>query len=338
MRAALAAAMMLLSGAHGIARQGVRLSTHATSRFARAVATRGPRVTGSTGPRDARVRGLVTTMSSMAEREAADPGFYVTTPIYYVNDKPHIGHAYTTVASDAFARFNRLDGKRVRFLTGTDEHGQKVQQSAEKAGVEPQAFTDRVSANFRSLASLLLTTHDDFIRTTEPRHKAAVHMLWKEMLSRGYIYKGAYEGWYSVRDEAFYAENELVDGKAPTGAEVAWVSEPSYFFRLSAFTEPLLALYKERPQFIMPVSRRNEMLRFVESGLQDLSISRTAFSWGIPVPDDDEHVIYVWLDALTNYLTVSARCMTARFEGFRREPQRASPNGRSRAPAQLRGL
>ncbi|KAJ1627828.1 Methionyl/Leucyl tRNA synthetase, partial [Pavlovales sp. CCMP2436] len=223
-------------------------------------------------------------------------GFYVTTPIYYVNDKPHIGHAYTTIASDAFARFNRLDGKRVRLLTGTDEHGQKVQQSAEKNGVAPLTFADGVSRNFRTLASTVLATHDDFVRTTEERHKAAVQMLWREMLDRGHIYKGAYEGWYSVRDEAYYAEGELVDGKAPTGAEVAWVSEPSYFFRLSAFTEPLLQLYKERPDFIMPPTRRNEMLRFVEGGLTDLSISRTAFSWGIPVPGDGEHVIYVWLD------------------------------------------
>jgi methionyl-tRNA synthetase len=246
-------------------------------------------------------------MSTMAEQEATSPGFYITTPIYYVNDKPHIGHAYTTVASDAFARFARLDGRRVRLLTGTDEHGQKVQQSAEKNGIAPLAFADNVSATFRSLAATLLCTHDDFVRTTEPRHKAVVHQLWAEMLQRGYIYKGAYEGWYSVRDEAYYAETELVDGKAPTGAEVAWVSEPSYFFKLSAFTEPLLKLYNDKPDFIMPASRRNEMLRFVEGGLQDLSISRTAFSWGIPVPDDEEHVIYVWLDALTNYLSVPTR-------------------------------
>lgn len=310
---ALAAMMLLLGGAHGAARHGARAPPRGVSRSGPVLASRAAAATGGAGLRGARVRGLsAAVMSTMAEREAAEPGFYVTTPIYYVNDKPHIGHAYTTVASDAFARFNRLDGKRVRFVTGTDEHGQKVQQSAEKAGVEPQAFTDRVSANFRSLAALLLTTNDDFVRTTEPRHKATVRLLWDEMLARGHIYKGAYEGWYSVRDEAFYAENELVDGKAPTGAEVAWLSEPSYFFRLSAFAQPLLELYAERPGFIMPPSRRNEMLRFVEGGLQDLSISRTAFSWGIPVPDDPEHVIYVWLDALTNYLTVRRHGTRAR--------------------------
>lgn len=256
-----------------------------------------------------------------ASAAPADTGeFYVTTPIYYVNDKPHIGHAYTTVVCDALARFHRLDGKRVRLVTGTDEHGQKVEQSAEKAGVTPQAFADDVSTNFRSLAAALECTHDDFIRTTEPRHKATVHALWHAMSERGYIYKGAYEGWYSVRDEAFYAESELVDGKAPTGAEVAWVAEPSYFFKLSAFTQPLLELYERQPDFIMPTSRRNEVLRFVEGGLTDLSISRTAFSWGIPVPEDEEHVIYVWLDALTNYLTARARA-----------PERRAPRAGPRA-------
>jgi hypothetical protein len=271
-----------------------------------------------------RARALAT-MTSMAEQEAADPGFYITTPIYYVNDKPHIGHAYTTVASDAFARFNRLDGKRVRLLTGTDEHGQKVEQSAENRGLAPLDFADGVSANFRSLAATLLCTNDDFVRTTEPRHKETVLLLWRELVARGHIYKGAYEGWYSVRDESFYTEAELVDGKAPTGAEVAWVSEPSYFFRLSAFTEPLLQLYRERDGFILPTSRKNEMLRFVEGGLQDLSISRTAFSWGIPVPDDEEHVIYVWLDALTNYLTVPPR------------PRPPAPPRRAAAPTARRG-
>lgn len=334
--ASVAATMMLLGVARGVATRGASMGARAALRPGRTLAARAPRAARADGSPGARVRRLVTVMSTMAEREAAEPGFYITTPIYYVNDKPHIGHAYTTVASDAFARFNRLDGKRVRFLTGTDEHGQKVQQSAEKAGVAPQQFTDRVSANFRSLATLLLATHDDFIRTTEPRHKATVHALWAEMVRNGHIYKGAYEGWYSVRDEAFYAEGELVDGKAPTGAEVAWVSEPSYFFRLSAFTQPLLELYGQRPDFIMPAARRNEMLRFVEGGLQDLSISRTAFSWGIPVPDDEEHVIYVWLDALTNYLTVRrAHGLLARLSGARGEERRGGLDAASvaaRAP------
>jgi len=234
--------------------------------------------------------------------------YYITTPIYYVNDKPHIGHAYTTLACDVLARFKRLDGYNVRFLTGTDEHGQKVEKSAQAAGVDPQTFTDRVSQNFRDLAQAMKFTHDDFIRTTEPRHKAATQALWKRLEERGHIYLGGYEGWYSVRDEAFFTETELTKGPngeklAPTGAPVEWVEEPSYFFRLSAWQEPLLKFYEENPDFIMPNSRRNEVLSFVKGGLQDLSISRTSFKWGVPVPGDDKHIMYVWLDALTNYIT-----------------------------------
>ncbi|MGI9498794.1 MAG: methionine--tRNA ligase, partial [Geminicoccaceae bacterium] len=229
--------------------------------------------------------------------------FYVTTPIYYVNDVPHIGHAYTTLACDAMARFAKLDGKEVRFLTGTDEHGQKVEKAAEGRGIAPQAFTDELSERFRELAGHMGVSNDDFIRTTEERHKRGVQALWRKLVDAGDIYLGGYAGWYAVRDEAFYTESELVDGKAPTGAPVEWVEEPSYFFRLSAWEEKLLSFYEENPDFIAPQSRRNEVISFVKGGLQDLSISRTSFSWGIPVPDDPDHVVYVWLDALTNYMT-----------------------------------
>jgi methionyl-tRNA synthetase len=229
--------------------------------------------------------------------------FYITTPIYYVNDKPHIGHAYTTLACDVMARFMRLDGRPVHFLTGTDEHGQKVEKSAADAGVPPLEFCDRVSEQFRELAQALNISNDDFIRTTEPRHIAACQALWQRLIDRGEIYLGSYAGWYSVRDEAFYTEGDLVDGKAPTGAPVEWVEEPSYFFRLSAWGDRLLKFYEENPGFIGPDSRRNEVISFVKSGLRDLSVSRTSFTWGVPVPNDPAHVMYVWLDALTNYIT-----------------------------------
>jgi methionyl-tRNA synthetase len=240
---------------------------------------------------------------------AGEP-YYITTPIYYVNDVPHIGHAYTTLACDTLARFMRLDGHEVFFLTGTDEHGQKVEQAAKAAGIAPQAMADKNSERFRALARDMGYTNDDFIRTTEDRHAHAVQHLWRELADRGEIYLGKYAGWYSVRDEAFFAEKELVrspDGKllAPTGtgAEVEWVEEPSYFFRLSAWGNRLLTFYEANPDFIAPESRRNEVISFVKGGLQDLSISRTTFTWGIPVPDDSAHVMYVWIDALTNYLT-----------------------------------
>jgi methionyl-tRNA synthetase len=235
--------------------------------------------------------------------------FYYTTPIYYVNDKPHIGHAYTSLATDVLARWKRLEGHEVFFLTGTDEHGQKVEKAAQDAGMDPQAFTDQVSQSFRLLAERMGYSHDDFIRTTEPRHKAACQALWEELVRRDEIYLGHYEGWYAVRDEAFYGPDELVerDGVkyAPSGAPVAWVKEPSYFFRLSKWQDWLLDYYERNPGFIAPASRRNEVISFVKSGLQDLSISRTSFTWGIPVPGDPAHVMYVWLDALANYITAA---------------------------------
>ncbi len=234
--------------------------------------------------------------------------YYVTTPIYYVNAAPHIGHAYTTLASDVLARFKRLDGYEVMFLTGTDEHGQKIAKSAADAGIDPQAFTDKVSQNFRDLTKALNFSNDDFIRTTEERHKKACQALWNELLTRGEIYLGKYAGWYAVRDEAYYGADELKDtpqGKkiAPSGAECEWVEEPSYFFKLSAWGDRLLKFYDENPDFIMPQARRNEVISFVRSGMHDLSVSRTAITWGVPVPNDPKHVMYVWLDALTNYIT-----------------------------------
>ncbi len=234
--------------------------------------------------------------------------FYISTPIYYVNGAPHIGHAYTSIATDVMARFKRLDGYDVFFLTGTDEHGQKVERAAAEAGLAPLAFADRVSADFRDMADKMGVSYDDYIRTTEERHKRSCAELWRRIAANGHIYLGHYEGWYAVRDEAFYDEGELTtapDGskRAPSGAPVAWVREPSYFFRLSAFQEPLLKLYEEQPDFILPAGGRNEVMSFVRGGLHDLSISRTSFTWGIPVPDAPGHVMYVWLDALNNYVT-----------------------------------
>jgi methionyl-tRNA synthetase len=231
--------------------------------------------------------------------------FYITTPIYYVNDKPHIGHAYTTLACDVLARFKRLDGHEVMFLTGTDEHGQKVEKAARDKGVTPQSFTDSVSQNFRDLTARMNYSNDDFIRTTEARHRVACQTLWSMLMERGHIRLGSYAGWYAVRDEAFYTEAEIHDGKAPTGAPVEWVEEPSYFFNLSEWQEPLLEFYEANPNFVGPESRFNEVKSFVRGGLRDLSVSRASFSWGVPVPDDDAHVMYVWLDALTNYLTAT---------------------------------
>lgn len=236
------------------------------------------------------------------------PSYYITTPIYYVNDVPHIGHAYTTLACDVLARFKRLDGYDVQFLTGTDEHGQKIERSAEKAGIAAQDYCDSVSAKFRELADAMNFSYDQFIRTTETRHKEAVQHLWRVLEDKGYIYQDTYAGWYSVRDEAFYAEKELIDGDdgekcAPTGAPVEWVEEPSFFFKLSAFEERLIELYDSQSDFVMPKSRLNEVRSFVAGGLEDLSISRSSFKWGVPVPGHDGHVMYVWIDALTNYLT-----------------------------------
>jgi methionyl-tRNA synthetase len=236
------------------------------------------------------------------------PTCYITTPIYYVNGAPHIGHAYTSIAADVMARFKRLDGYDVFFLTGTDEHGQKVEQAARAAGVDPQTYTDRISADFKDMTQAMGVSNDDWIRTTEERHKVSCAELWRRIAASGDIYLGHYEGWYAVRDEAFYDESELTtrpDGTkvAPSGAPVEWVREPSYFFRLSAWQDRLLKLYEENPDFIAPGSRRNEVMSFVKGGLHDLSISRTTFSWGIPVPDAPGHVMYVWLDALNNYVT-----------------------------------
>ena len=234
--------------------------------------------------------------------------FYITTPIYYVNGAPHIGHAYTSIAADVMARFKRLDGYDVFFLTGTDEHGQKVEQAASAMGLAPQAYVDQISSDFRAMADDMAISYDDFIRTTEARHKISTAELWNRIEQAGDIYLGHYEGWYAVRDEAFYDESELTkkaDGTfvAPSGAPVEWVREPSYFFRLSAFQDRLLKLYEENPGFIAPTASRNEVMSFVRGGLNDLSISRTTFSWGIPVPGAPGHVMYVWLDALNNYLT-----------------------------------
>ncbi len=243
--------------------------------------------------------------------------YYVTTPIYYVNDAPHIGHAYTTLACDVLARFKRLDGHDVMFLTGTDEHGQKVEKSARAAGMEPQAFTDKVSQNFRDLADAMSFSYDDFIRTTEDRHTRACQAIWQAIAANkspkgnDNIYLGSYSGWYAVRDEAFYGEDELEEGPGgrkiakSSGAEVEWVEEPSYFFRLSDWREWLLEHYEANPDFIAPPGRRNEVVSFVSGDLHDLSISRTTFNWGVPVPDDPDHVMYVWLDALTNYITAA---------------------------------
>lgn len=239
---------------------------------------------------------------------AHKPAFFITTPIYYVNGEPHIGHAYTTIACDVLARFKRLDGFNVKFLTGTDEHGQKVAKSAADRGIDPIAFCDEVSALFRTLAKAVGATNDDFIRTTEPRHIESCQALWRKLEENGHIYLDKYAGWYSVRDEAFFDESELTNGPdgtrlAPTGAPVEWVEEESYFFKLSAWQDKLLELYDSNPDFIGPKSRFNEVRSFVASGLRDLSVSRTTFSWGIPVPGNDKHIMYVWIDALTNYIT-----------------------------------
>ncbi|MCP4328864.1 MAG: methionine--tRNA ligase [Alphaproteobacteria bacterium] len=241
---------------------------------------------------------------------AGTRSYYITTPIYYVNDAPHIGHAYTSLACDVLARFKRLDGFNVRFLTGTDEHGQKVEKSARAAGLDAQSFADRVSQNFRDLCVTLNFSNDDFIRTTEQRHIRSCQALWRRLIDNDQIYLDTYNGWYAVRDEAYYGEEELTtdaDGvrRAPSGAEVEWVEEPSYFFRLSAWQDRLLEFYDENPSFVAPETRRNEVTSFVSGGLRDLSVSRTSFEWGIPVPGDEAHIMYVWLDALTNYITAA---------------------------------
>jgi methionyl-tRNA synthetase len=239
---------------------------------------------------------------------AAKPTFYITTAIAYPNGAPHIGHAYEVIATDAIARFKRNDGYDVFFLTGTDEHGQKMLQTAAKEGLTARQLADRNAAIFAKMAGALNISNDDFIRTTEPRHYASVQHLWEKMAAAGDIYLGGYEGWYSVRDEAFYNEEETVVGtdgvrRGPQGTPVEWTKEATYFFRLSAYAEKLLALYEAHPDFIGPDTRRNEVVSFVRGGLTDLSVSRTTFDWGVPVPGAPGHVMYVWVDALTNYIT-----------------------------------
>ncbi len=234
--------------------------------------------------------------------------FYITTPIYYPSAKPHMGHAYSSIIADFFARFKRIDGFNVHFLTGTDEHGLKIQRAAEKKGVKTSEFCNELSKTFRDLSKTLNLTNNDFIRTTEDRHKKSVQFLWNELKKNGDIYLSKYSGWYSVSDEAFYNDDEIeeFDNKKvaiSSKSSVEWVDEESYFFKLSKWEKPLLEFYKDNPDFISPKSRKNEVISFVKSGLKDLSVSRKSFTWGIKVPDDNDHVIYVWLDALTNYIS-----------------------------------
>lgn len=230
--------------------------------------------------------------------------FYITTPIYYVNDVPHIGHVYTTVAADILARYKRLTGYEVFFLTGTDEHGRKVEKSAEQCGEKPIALADRVVRRFQELWNRFNISNDDFIRTTEERHIRVVQALFKKAKERGDIYLGTYEDWYCTPCETFWTQNQLNDGKCPDcGRQVEKLQEASYFFRMSKYQGLLLEHIEKNPEFIQPESRRNEILSFIKEGLRDLSISRTSFSWGVPVPDDPDHVIYVWIDALVNYLS-----------------------------------
>ena len=234
--------------------------------------------------------------------------FYITTPIYYPSGKPHMGHAYSSIVADIFARFKRLEKYNVLFLTGTDEHGQKIQKEAQKNNKDPKIFCDELSQTFRSLTKILNLSNDDFIRTTEKRHHDSVIEIWNRLVDSGDIYLDKYSGWYSVSDEAFYDEDEIEDNDGKkisksSGSTVEWVEEESYFFKLSAWSKKLLEFYKKNPNFILPKSRNNEVIKFVEKGLKDLSISRTSFTWGIPVPKNKKHVIYVWLDALTNYIS-----------------------------------
>ncbi|MCB1480286.1 MAG: methionine--tRNA ligase, partial [Rhodobiaceae bacterium] len=236
------------------------------------------------------------------------PKYYLTTAISYPNGVPHIGHAYEVIATDALARFKRLDGFDVHFLTGTDEHGMKMAQTAAKEGLSARELADRNAPQFQRMAAALNCSNDDFIRTTEPRHYTSSQAIWQRMADAGDIYLGSYSGWYSVRDEAFYAESETTIGedgvrRGPQGTPVEWNEEESYFFRLSAFADRLLAHYDANPDFVLPRERMNEVRSFVAGGLQDLSVSRTTFDWGIPVPGADGHVMYVWVDALTNYIT-----------------------------------
>ena len=234
--------------------------------------------------------------------------YYITTPIYYPSARPHMGHAYSSIIADFFARFKRMDGFDVHFLTGTDEHGLKIQRAAESKNIEPLKFCDQISQTFRDLSLTLNLSNTDFIRTTEERHKKTVQHLWSELEKNDDIYLSKYSGWYSVSDEAFYVEDEIIDKNGSkiaetSGSPVEWIEEESYFFRLSKWQDKLLDYYESNSDFISPKSRKNEVVSFVKSGLKDLSISRKSFSWGIKVPGNNEHVIYVWLDALTNYIS-----------------------------------
>ena len=230
--------------------------------------------------------------------------FYITTPIYYPSGNAHIGHSYCTVASDAIARYRRMQGYDVMFLTGTDEHGLKIEQKAEAEGVTPKQYVDKIVANFQKLWKLLNISNDRFIRTTDDYHVKAVQKIFRELYDRGDIYKGKYDGWYCTPCESFWTETQLKDGKCPDcGREVKWAEEEAYFFRLSKYADRILKLYEEHPEFIQPESRKNEMIAFIKQGLQDLCVSRTSFTWGIPVDFDPKHVVYVWVDALTNYIT-----------------------------------
>ena len=234
--------------------------------------------------------------------------FYITTPIYYPSGQPHMGHAYSSILADVFARFKRCDNSNVFFLTGTDEHGLKIQNAAEKDGLNPLDYCNKISKVFKELSKTLNLSNDDFIRTTEERHKISVNDLWNKLVKSGDIYLSKYKGWYSVSDEAYYNEDEIVEKNGKrfsnfSGSPVEWVEEESFFFKLSAWEKKLLEFYKKNEKFILPLSRKNEVINFVKSGLMDLSISRTSFTWGIKVANNEKHVIYVWLDALTNYLS-----------------------------------
>jgi len=234
--------------------------------------------------------------------------FYITTPIYYPSGSPHMGHAYSSIIADVFARFKRNDNCKVYFLTGTDEHGLKIQKAAAKQSLDPITYCDKVSSTFKDLTKTLNLSNDDFIRTTEKRHLKAVNELWNRLVKSGDIYLSKYKGWYSVSDEAYYNQDEIVEKNGKnvstfSGSPVEWVEEESFFFKLSSWEKRLLEFYDRNEKFILPISRRNEVINFVKSGLKDLSVSRTSFTWGIKVPNNDSHVIYVWLDALTNYLS-----------------------------------
>jgi len=234
----------------------------------------------------------------------SDRTFYVTTPIYYVNAEPHLGTAYTTIAADALARYRRMTGYDVMFLTGLDEHGQKIAQAAEENGMDPQSWVDAIAPKFKAAWEMLDISNDDFIRTTEERHKRGVQAFWTSLHDRGYLYRGHYEGWYCVPDETFWTEEQLEDGKCPQcGRDVEFLREDNWFFKLSEFGQPLLDFYEAHPDFIQPETRRNEVISFVNQGLKDLSISRTNFTWGVPLPFAENHVTYVWIDALLNYIT-----------------------------------